>query len=328
MIGIYQDNFVDYLKKNLGENIKVSSKNIIMPCPWCEYPSDKDHYHMYVSLEAPIFHCFHATCERGGNLRKLMRKIAGHDISDTFVDKVAAAEARKRAEVFEDKTMEKVNVKIPPLNKRRFSNKEFYLRKRLKFTSTPSELIKGLVYDIDQFIELNSIPVGEKLFRLKNYLQSNFIGFLTENQSALMLRNVDHSQEMRFHKLIVQDTNFIDYYKLKGYNRYSNTIVLAEGIFDIFVEHIFDTTNLKDRVRLYASVLSSKYQTLLKSIVFHEQIFRPDVIILSDRGIEMKQYEMMKKFNEHIINSLTVYYNKSGKDFGSTYVSPVKYIIK
>ena len=42
----------------------------------------------------------------------------------------------------------------------------------------------------------------------------------------------------------------------------------------------------------------------------------------------MKQYEMMKKFNEHIINSLTVYYNKSGKDFGSTYVSPVKYIIK
>ena len=122
MIGIYQDNFVDYLKKNLGENIKVSSKNIIMPCPWCEYPSDKDHYHMYVSLEAPIFHCFHATCERGGNLRKLMRKIAGHDISDTFVDKVAAAEARKRAEVFEDKTMEKVNVKIPPLNKKRFSS--------------------------------------------------------------------------------------------------------------------------------------------------------------------------------------------------------------
>jgi len=328
MIGIYQDNFVDYLKDNLGGKIKISSKNIIMPCPWCEFQQDKDHYHMYVSLEAPIFHCFHASCERGGNLRKLMRKIAGHDISDTFVDKKAAEEARKRAEVFEDKTVQKVKVKVPPLNKRRFANKEFYLRKRLKFTTTPSELIDGLVYDIDQFIELNDVPVGETLFRIKDYLQSNFIGFLTENHSKLMLRNVDDSQAMRFNKLIIQDTNFIDYYKLKGHNKHSNTIVLAEGIFDIFVEHIFDTTSLRDKVRLYASVLSSKYQTLLKSIVFHEQIFRPDVIILSDRGIEIKQYETMKKFNEHIINTLTVYYNKSGKDFGSTYVTPVKYIIR
>ena len=117
MIGIYQDSFVDYLKDNLGGKIKVSSKNIITPCPWCEYKKDKDHYHMYISIEAPIFHCFHASCERGGNIRKLVTKIAGHDISESFVDKKAVEEARKRADVFEDKSAQKIKVILPEYGK-------------------------------------------------------------------------------------------------------------------------------------------------------------------------------------------------------------------
>lgn len=325
MIGIYQDSFVDYLKDNLGNHIKVSSKNIIVPCPWCEYNQQKDHYHMYISLEAPIFHCFHASCERGGNLRKLLKRIAGHDISDTFVDKRTLEEARKQAQIF--KEVGQTKIILPELNKRRFANKEFYLRKRLKFSNIQSESIDGLVYDIDKFININNIPVDVPLFRLRDYLHANFIGFLTENQSSLMLRNIDDTHEMRFHKLKIQDTNFLDYYKLKGYNINTNRVVLAEGIFDIFVEHIFDTTNLKNDVRMYASALSSKYSSLIKSIVFHEQIFRPDVIILSDQGLELSEYKKLRKFNEHIINSLTIYYNKSGKDFGETRVSPVKYIL-
>jgi len=326
MIGIYQDSFVEYLKDNLGDKIKITSKNIVVPCPWCEYKKEKSHYHMYISLEAPIFHCFHASCERGGTLRKLLKRIAGHDISDTFVDKKKFDELQKQSQVFTED--HKTKIILPELNKRRFANKEFYLRKRLKFSNIPSETIKGLVYDIDKFIEINNVVITSTLFKLKDYLQANFIGFLTENNSVLILRNIDDTHQMRFHKLVVQETNFLDYYKLKGYKKKSTKIVLAEGIFDIFVEHIFDITNLKNNVTLYATALSAKYSALLKSIVFHEQIFRPDVIILSDQGLEISQYEKLKKYNEHIINSLTVYYNKSGKDFGETRVSPVKYIIR
>ncbi|GAG02610.1 unnamed protein product, partial [marine sediment metagenome] len=61
MIGIYQDSFKQFLEDNLGE-VKETSKNFIVPCPWCELDEDKDHYHMYISTEAPIFHCFHASC--------------------------------------------------------------------------------------------------------------------------------------------------------------------------------------------------------------------------------------------------------------------------
>jgi len=326
MIGIYQDSFKQYLKDNLGE-VKMTTKNFIVPCPWCEYPRDKDHYHMYISIEAPIFHCFHASCEAKGNLRKFLRKIQGHDISNTFIDKKALEEAKKRQKVFEDKEVEQSDVIIPKLDSERFREKELYFRKRLKFYTVYSTLIKGLIYDIDKFIDMNDLPVPEQLFRVREYLHSNFIGFLTDNNSTVIMRNIDDSHEFRFYKLKIKETNFLDYYRLQGNNFNSNTIVLAEGIFDIFGEHNFDTTNLKDKVRLYASSLSANYTALVKSIVFYEQIFRPNVVILSDRGIPKYKYQQLKKYNSHIINSLTVYYNKVGKDFGNTTVFPMKFII-
>jgi len=326
MIGIYQDSFKQFLEDNLGE-VKMTSKNFIVPCPWCEYPEDKDHYHMYISIEAPIFHCFHASCEQKGNLRKLLRKIQGHDISDTFIDKKALDEAKKRQKVFEDKEVENSDIFVPKIEQDKFLEKNLYFRKRMKFFNVFTSLVKGLIFDINKFIDLNQIPVGEKLFRIRDYLHSNFIGFLTDNNSTVIIRNIYYSHDFRFYKLKIQETNFLDYYKLQGNDFNSNTIVLGEGIFDIFGEHNFDTINIKDKVKLYASSLSANYTALIKSIVFHEQIFRPDVIILSDRGIPKYKYHNLKKYNSHIINSLTVYYNKVGKDFGDTTVFPMKFII-
>ena len=187
--------------------------------------------------------------------------------------------------------------------------------------------MKGLIYDINKFIDINELAVPEQLFRVRDYLHSNFIGFLTDHNSTVIMRNIDDTQEFRFYKLKIQESNFLDYYKLQGNRFDSNIIVLAEGIFDIFGEHNFNMTNLKDKVKMYASSLSANYTALVKSIVFHEQIFRPDVVILSDRGIPKYKYQQLKKYNSHIINSLTVYYNKVGKDFGDTRVSPMKFII-
>lgn len=326
MVGIYQDNFIDYLKDKLG-NVKVTSKNIITPCPWCEYGIDKDHYHMYISLEAPIFHCFHASCERGGNLRKFLKRLEGHDISETFVDKKQFQIMKKKREIFVDKEESKISVTIPELDKEQFPNKEFYIKKRLKFAPMSSKTIKGLIYDVDKFIDINRIPVTETLFKLRPYLQNNFVGFLTEHESTVMFRNVDHRHSMSFYKLPIQYTNFIDYYKLRGNDNNSNKIVLGEGIFDIFAEHIYDSLNIKNEVKLYASVLSSKYLSLIHSIIFHEQIFQPEIIILSDRGISVDYYKKMKHFNKHIIDKMSVYYNKEGKDFNDTPVMPAKFVI-
>ena len=88
MIGIYEDNFIKYLKDTLGEPIKQTQKNIICRCPFCEYNKTKTHYHLYISLEAPIFHCFSAECHQSGLLPKLLKKIEGKDIYKSKIDVV------------------------------------------------------------------------------------------------------------------------------------------------------------------------------------------------------------------------------------------------
>jgi hypothetical protein len=78
---------------------------------------------------------------------------------------------------------------------------------------------------------------------------------------------------------------------------------------------------------MYASALSTSYESLIKSIVFNEQTFRLKVNILSDSNINLDFYRKIKRFNKHIIDSLSVYYNKSGKDFNVTPINPEKFII-
>jgi len=327
VIGIYQDNFVDYLHDKLGGYVKETAKNLIIPCPWCEFNEDKNHYHMYISLEAPIFHCFHATCEQSGTLRKLLKRLEGHDISDKFIDAETLNNIKRKREVFVDLDTQLKHVYMPPLNINQFPNKDMYMKRRLRFANIPSTEIKGLVFDVYEFIRLNHIPVGESLFRIQDYLQTNFVGFLTDQGTTVVFRNIDESHSMRYYKMKIQFSNFLDYYKLLGNNAKSKTIVLAEGIFDIFSEHIYDKLNLKDKVKMYASALSSKYIALLHSIIFYEQIFKPEIIILSDNGIPLDDYKKMKKYNRHIIDTMYVYYNKTGKDFGGASVTPIKYVV-
>jgi len=324
MIGIYQDSFIDDLRENLGDPVKVKAKNIITRCPWCEYKKVKRHYHLYISLEAPIFHCFYE-CGEGGNIRKFLKKIEGHDVSDRFVDIEKVKENQKRVSLTPMKKEELV-VKVPTLDEKRFTYKTFYMKKRLKFANIYLKDIKGLVFDINEFITMNEIVISPSLFRIKDYLHSNFVGFLTEHSSLLMLRNIDHKSNFPFFKLRIQERPFLDYYKLRGNNPVSNKVVLAEGIFDIFSEHIFDSLNIKDSVRLYACALSSNYDSLIRSLVFYEQVFRPEVIVLSDKGVE-KYYKKFKERNNHIVESLSVYYNQRGKDFADTPVSPVKIVV-
>jgi hypothetical protein len=325
---IYDKSFIDFLKNKFGKNVKLTSRNIVIPCPWCEYGKVKDHYHMYISTEAPIFHCFHASCEQSGLLRKLLLKIHGTDVSDVFVDKTKIAELKNKRDVLKIDQKERYYT-LPEIEPEKFKNKMFYLRKRLKFANVDCQNIKGLILDFYKFIELNNIPIEGSLFHLIEYLQTNFIGFLTEHNSFVACRNINDSHSLRFHKVILEKTpKWLDYYKINGKNPNSNTFVLAEGIFDIFAEQIFDSLNIENDVRLYASALSSRYVALVHSLVYHEQVFRPDIIILSDSDVPREQYEKLLYFNQHIINSLRIYYNKSGKDFNIIPAAPVQNIFR
>jgi len=325
---IYDKRFLQYLKDNLGDPIRVTGKNIICRCPWHEYDKKQDHYHLYISVDAPIFHCFHATCGQSGFLNKLVRKIEGHDISEQFVDKEKLDEYIKKRVDFERTQPIVKEAQIPPLgDERLFSHKARYLRNRLKFTNINLQSIKGLVFDIREFIYSNRIDVDPKLKRLLPYIHANFIGFVTEYNSVLIMRNIDPKASFRYFKIDLYQSRLLDYYKLPGSDKSSRRIVLGEGVFDIFTEHIFDSLELMRRTHTYASGLAGSYLNLIKSVMYHEQIFRPEVVILSDSNIPLKKYRQMKKYNSHLIENLTVYYNRAGVDFNVTPIIAEKFIL-
>lgn len=327
MIGIYNDSFLEYLKKNLGsDTIKKTSKNIICRCPWCELNKVKKHYHLYISKHAPLFHCFHAGCKQGGVIGKLLKKIEGVDISDRFID-VEELEKIKKQKIIEPKKKKK-DIIIPPLKDRSLFNlKSLYIRKRLKFSNIDVNDIKGLIFDVNEFLSINKIPIDSRLFRIKDFLHNNFVGFLTENQSIVMFRNIEKNSDFSFFKLYIQKPIFMDYYKIGGNDINSKDIVLGEGIFDILTEQIFDRVGLKNHVNLYVATISAAYFSVVKSIIFYEQIFRPNIHILSDSDVGLEYYKKQKKFNSYLIDKMIIYYNVKGKDFNDYPISTEKFIL-
>ncbi len=325
MIGIYQDSFKDFLEENLGSKIKINNNNIICKCPWCDLGKKTSKDHLWASLNIPIFNCFRAGCNAKGHIRKLILKIKGSDISDSFIDKKRI----KKSTIIIDNSKQKKEIKLPEIRTDIFPNKTLYTKKRLKFANIDLKYIKGLIFDVNQFIQINNISINPTLFKIKEYLHTNFVGFLSEHASLIIFRNIDPTSTFRFFKLQLDNNKipFLDYYKIPGPAKDSKTIILGEGVFDIYSIKLFDFLNINNKVRLFAAPFSAKYASLIQSLVFYEQEYRLDIIILSDNGIYPEYYRKIKKENEHIINTCSVYYNKSGKDFNTMKVTPVKVMI-
>jgi len=323
MIGIYKEEFIQYLKDNLRD-VRVTSKNIICRCPYCEFNKTKKHYHLYIALDAPIFHCWQARCEKSGFIGKLTSYIDGKDQTDLFVDKSLIKETTHKKLV--NPLKEKKALKIPEINADQFKMKSMYMKYRLGFDVDVKSL-NNLVFDVEEFVNINNIKLDDKNQGLMDFLQNNFVGFLTEHGSLLILRNIDPNASFRYYKLDLDESEFLDYYKINGSSFNSNKVVVSEGIFDIFAEQRIDSLKIRDNVKLYAASLSGSFPSLLKAIVFHEQIYRLEVIVLSHKDVDLEVYKKMKKFNSHVIDSLSVFYNSSGKDFASFPVNPVRAVL-
>jgi len=324
VIGIYQDSFLKYLQDNFGDTLKIVGKEIIMYCPFCGYKKNKT---LYISLDAPVFHCFHAGCNKGGIISKLLKKIDGTDNSEKFVSKEVINETIKNKIKINNYKQYKKELTLPELDEDKFKLKSLYLKKRFGFNQLNFKNVKGLIFDVNSFLEMNNIPIDEKLIKMKDFLHSNFIGFVSEHNSKIVFRNINEESNFRYYKIITYKPIFSDYYKIFGGDYNSNIVILGEGIFDIILENIFDSIEMKDKAKLYAAGLSAFYDSLCKSIVFNENIFRLNVHILSDNGINLNYYKNIKKFNSHIIETMTVYYNRRGKDFADVPVSIEKFII-
>ena len=307
--GIYTDLFIKLLKDNLGqENVKITASEIIVPCPFCETNISRKHFHMYISLEAPVFHCFYAGCHQKGVISRLIRKIVGESSIDKYIDDKEILN-KKEIKVLEH--AEKRNIVIPEIQYDNFKLKTLYMKERTGYNSLN---IKNMIFDINLFFEKNYLNT-DKISRFGSYIQTNFVGFLTEHNSMLVMRNIDKTAKMKHFKVDLYDLPFPDYYKIEGPNYNSNSIIVAEGVFDILSEYNYKRVEAVKDCKFLVAGLSSFYESIIKSIVFYEQLFKFDLHILSDRDVGLDNYKYMKKNISYLFNKITVYYNTTGKDF-------------
>ena len=195
-VGIYNEEFLTYLEQNLG-TVKTNPKNIITKCPWCDVGTTTSKDHMWISLYEPIFHCFRGGCNKSGWISKLIQKIEGIDTSTSYINKEKFKEFQTETIKFKKNKQKIKDIILPDLKEDYFKLKSLYINQRLKFSNIPLSTIKGLIFDIDELIRINNIQLDEKVIRFKDYLQTNFVGFITENQSCISLRNIDSSSNFR-----------------------------------------------------------------------------------------------------------------------------------
>lgn len=321
---------VEKLKQILIESkiyIKESSKNIIAKCPFCgDHPDPKKAGHLYISTdsEIPIAHCFF--CNYAVPIDKLIVDLTGNK---TLSKEVVPLSERKRTRKIVKKTKERsFNYQLPKIDFESFIGKRAYIKTRSNNKWNPEE-IPNLVFDFLSFFRINNlenIRQEELSVQEIDILHNQCVAFLSKHHTTLYCRNVGESW-LKFKKIPLQQDSLmmLDYWSIPGGDSNSNIVVLAEGNFDIIGEYVSDSLHIKNKVRLYASGNSFSYSSLLKSICFDENLFRCNVIILSDRDKQPEWYRKFRRENDHIIDKLEIYANKSGKDFGIFPQRPFKY---
>lgn len=313
--------------------VKETSKNIISICPMCgDHPDPSKRGHLYVSKDVskPICHCFFSHC--AFIIPKLITLVTGDkSLADRVISKDELNDVLKKTQQEKIKvTVKEATITVPVLNVDKFPHKVDYINKRTNHMWDVTKIPK-LIFDFEEFISINNLSseIGEYL---SNYdierLQSDFVGFLGRNNSMLYCRSIDDDSKYKFRKVQIQKRypDLLDYVSVPGNNKNSKTIVFSEGTFNILVESAYDSLQIKNDVRLYVACQSWSYIAALKSVLFDEMLFNCDVIILSDRDKFIKHYHEFYEQSKHVINSFSIFYNRTGKDFGCYPPSPFENI--
>jgi hypothetical protein len=327
------DIFLKLLVEKLGFARVVSGSSEIntrCPFPGCDLQQNRKHGHLYISLNqssGPTFFC--QRCNESGLIFKLLSIL---DIDRTLV-------INKDSDCFNTKSFIKKNtsnlnsetiheVKIEKADISRYEHKIAYLKKRLG-KEIDVDVIPNLVLDIHSFLDLNKVKCSREDESILNYLEDQFIGFVSSRGTKLILRNVDESTDFRYHKiaLVEYPSIFKDFYGVSTNQTYAkvNTIVLCEGIFDLLVA--INSPKLDDIKRkscYWACALGAYYKKLIPSVLDYLKLPLSDVIILSDSD-KSESDKIYRDLNYlALINNLAIYYNEKSKDFGEGVSRPVR----
>jgi len=281
----------------VGEN----KKHWIFKCPYCGDSKKENHGHLNISKDMPVFRC--VRCGQGGHIKALLSHIHANDViipeyinDGKFTKKKYKTYKITYNEPLEDYIQE-------------------YVKSRLQTDIIPEELniistnvLKKVVSNVAE--EFGQQPIFNECISFLSYRNRKIISRILNND--------------KFRYYIYTLSEGSDYYVIKNTRKYTeykkhNTVVIAEGTFDIANQYIHNFIDIpKDSIYMCASNQSFTYAyKLARSLALS---YNPNLIILADQDIESETYnKMCKKYN---IKHMKVFKNKLGKDFGEFPVEP------
>ena len=216
---------IDLLKailkgKGLYRKISTGGKNVIASCPICgDHPDSRKKNHLYISTEKNVFHCFYGGC-KGSTTNLLKRLNSDEAIKDIFTKEELAVTRLSDGRIVKSGSIVRdlIRYEIPEIDANMFVLKQSYIKRRISY-GVDTTKIPGLIYDILNFISINNIKIDPNVWDLK-FLHDNFVGFLTENHTKLILRCLVDNTPLKFSKLELQEDplELIDYYCISGEN--------------------------------------------------------------------------------------------------------------
>lgn len=281
--------------------VSETKSHWIFRCPYCGDSKTTSHGHLNISKEKPVFRC--VRCGQDGHIKTLLTFLSANDvvIPEYINDGVYSKKKYKTNIVKLDEVLE------PYITD--------YLKNRLQTSSIPPEL---------NIISYNTLS---KLVRntYNEYFQQKMfdkcIPFLSYRGRKVISRILDNTK-FRYYIYTLIDGN--DFYVIKNERKYSeyrkhNTIVIAEGTFDIanqYIHRFVDTPD--DAVYMCANNQNfSAAFNLARSIAL---CYSPNVIFLADSDIDSLQYKKLAE--RYKLTKIKIYKNRQGKDFGDFPVEP------
>lgn len=317
----------------------MDGTEINIRCPYCgdsKKSLNKARFYLKINPNDNnkiVMNCFN--CPVKGVLDEEGLKLLG--ITDSFLINGIISLNKSKAKYIGEK-IENIQFDIViPKVKMKDKSKIEYIQNRLGIKLNKEDIDKyKIITSLKDFIKENTMYEIMCKPNMLDYVDRQFVGFLSFSNSHILFRNINDKESFRWYKypiskkstgqkVIYSITNEVDLFTNEEIH-----INLSEGIMDIISinknldRHMFD---------IDIAVGGAFYKSTINMLI--GMGFIGDNIVLniySDNDIESTKLSFYKKdlsIYKNIFKEINIYYNKSYKDFGVTkdMINSIKYKI-
>ena len=321
-----------------------SNTQITINCPICKSQGDPDYgHHMYISLGAddkpPMYNCFRRSGHSGLLTKSNLETLSNYSqYIDTELMKSIEFH-NKRASQFNDYRSirnTKVDLFIPnqeysKISKELLQYKLHYLsdiRLGIPFTYQMCRENK-IILSLYDFLRANHIKNLTQEKYICDILDQYFLGFLTTNNTSIILRNTITKELNISNRNGIHDIRYLSYKVYPnadtGYYIIPTTcdilkpieIHIAEGALDI-ISVCYNLQNNDRKNKIYASVGSKAYLNLMKYFMINMGLVDICFHVYIDSTIERNILDEIAYYMKPLEIDVWIHINtfKGEKDFG------------